>query len=58
MCYIQFDSEVTRTLLMSHCATYIRLMDSWSEHHEAGESVIHTAPHREESTHRRQLDVK
>ena len=43
------------TLVMFHCATYIRLMDSWSEQHEAGESVIHTAPHKEEGTHHRQL---
>ena len=42
---------------MSHCATYVILMDSWSEQHEAGESVIHTAPHKEEGTHRRQLDA-
>ena len=45
------------TLVMFHCATYIRLLDSWSEQHEAGESVIHTAPHKEEGTHRRQLDA-
>ena len=32
-------------------------MDSWSEKHETGESVIHTAPHKEEGTHRRQLDA-
>ena len=32
-------------------------MDSWSEQHEAGESVIHTAQHKEEGTHRRQLDA-
>ena len=32
-------------------------MDSWSEQHETGESVIHTDPHKEEGTHRRQLDA-
>ena len=36
------------TLWLFHCATYIILMDSWSEQHEAGKSVIHTAPHKEE----------
>ena len=41
-----------KTLVMSHCTTYI-----WSEQHEAGESVIHTAPHKEDGTHRRQLDA-
>ena len=35
----------------------IRVMDSWSEHHEAGGSMIHTAPHKEEGTNRRQLDA-
>ena len=30
-------------------------MDSWSEQHEAAESVIHTDPHKEEGTYRRQL---
>ena len=42
---------------MSHFSTYIRLMDSWSEPHETGKSVIHTAPHKKEGTHRRQLDA-
>ena len=42
---------------MSHCDTHIRLMDSWSEQHEAGESVIHIAQHNEEGTHRGQLDA-
>ena len=32
-------------------------MDSWSEQHEAGESVIHTAQHKEEGTYRRHLDA-
>ena len=32
-------------------------MDSWTEQHEANESVIHTSPHNEEGTHRRQLDA-
>ena len=32
-------------------------MDSWSEQHEAGESVSQTAPHKEDVTHRRQLDT-
>ena len=41
---------------MSHFSTYIRLMDSWSEQHETGESVIHTDPHKEDGTQRRQLD--
>ena len=45
------------TLVMSHCSMYIRLMFSWSEQHGTGESVIHTAPHKEEGTHRRQLDT-
>ena len=45
------------TLVMSHCFTYIRLMDSWNEQYETGESVIHTAPQKEEVTHRRQLDA-
>ena len=45
------------TLVMSHCATYIRLLDSWSEQHEAGKSVPHTATHKEEGTHRRQLEA-
>ena len=32
-------------------------MDSWNKQHEAGESVIHTAPHKEEGTYCRQLDA-
>ena len=32
-------------------------MVSWSEQHGTSESVIHTAPHKEEGTHRRQLDA-
>ena len=32
-------------------------MDSWSDQHETGESVIHTTPHKEEGTHRIQLDA-
>ena len=46
-----------KPLVMSHCSTYIRLMDSWSEQHETGESMIYTAPYKEEGTHRRQLDA-
>ena len=42
---------------MFHCDTYIRVMDSWSEQHEACESVIHTAPQKEEDTHCRHLDA-
>ena len=42
---------------MSHFSTYIRLMDCWSEQHETGESVIYTATHKEDGTHRRQLDA-
>ena len=43
--------------MMSHCATYIILMDSWSDQHETGESVIHTVPHKETGTHRGQIDA-
>ena len=33
------------------------LMDTWSHLYEAGESVIHTAPHKAEGAHRRQLNA-
>ena len=34
---------------------YVHKINGQLEQHEAGESVIHTAPHKEEGTHRRQV---
>ena len=51
------SAELTSEWILSHhlCNTLSMLMDSWGEKHEAGESVIHTAPHKEEGGHRRLL---
>ena len=53
------SAELTSEWILSHhlCNTLSMLMDSWGEQHEAGESVIHTAPHKEEGGHRRLLDA-
>ena len=53
------STELTSEWILSHHLynTLSMLMDSWGKQHEAGESVIHTAPHKEEVRHRRQLNA-